>query len=63
MRGGPRGSEIPPRVQNERSAGECLWDVYVGGGTQIFTALLPMDILEVIEPALLLAEVRDPQKW
>lgn len=58
-----RGSEIPPRVQNERSAGQYLWDVYVGGGTQIFTSLIPMAALDVTESALILPEVKDPQKW
>jgi iron(III) transport system substrate-binding protein len=58
-----RGAEIPPKVLAERQANQYLWDVYVGGGTQLWNPLLPSNTMDPIEPALILPDVKDPQHW
>jgi len=57
------GPGIPPRVANERGAGQYLWDIYVHGTTTGLLAMLPMGALDPLEPALILPEVKDPKAW
>jgi iron(III) transport system substrate-binding protein len=60
---GDPGPGIPPRVTAERGANQYLWDVFIGGTTTALTALLPANTLDPIDPALLLADVKDPKTW
>ncbi|HLB29291.1 MAG TPA: extracellular solute-binding protein [Dehalococcoidia bacterium] len=57
------GAEHPPRIKAERDAGQYLWDIHIGGTTTIYTALKPMGVLDPMEPALILPEVKDPKNW
>lgn len=58
-----RGSGIGPRVSAERGAARYLWDIVITGTTTGLTALIPRGILDPMEPALILPEVKDPKLW
>ena len=58
-----RGSGIGPRLAAERKAGKFLWDVFIGGTTTALEVTLPGGMLDPIEPALILPEVKDPKQW
>lgn len=52
---------IPPRVATTRRAGRYLWDVVVAGALEIL--LLPMNVLDPLEPAFILPGVKDKKNW
>jgi iron(III) transport system substrate-binding protein len=52
---------IPPRITAERQAGRYLWDIVIAGAIE--DVVLPLKVLEPIEPALILPEVKDPKQW
>ncbi len=58
-----RGSGIGPKITAERNAGKFLWDVFIGGTTTALTVTLPGGMLDPIEPALILPQVKDPKQW
>lgn len=58
-----RGSGIGPRLTAERSAGRFLWDVAVAGTTTGLLTLIPRGMLDPMEPALVLSDVKDPKQW
>src|ERR671918_3202563 len=58
-----RGSGIGPRLSAVRGAGQYLWDVVVTGTTTGMLVLLPPGMLDPMEPALLLSDVKDPKHW
>lgn len=60
-----RGSDFAPRVLSEQAAGQYLWDVHVGPGSNKFTALRPANALEPIRPVLesLPEENRRDELW
>jgi iron(III) transport system substrate-binding protein len=58
-----RGAGIAPRVSAERGARQYLWDVVVTGTTTALTALIPMKMLDPLEPGLVLPEVKDLKQW
>src|SRR6516162_2018919 len=58
-----RGAGIGPRLSTERGAGQYLWDVTVTGTTTGLVTLLPAGMLETLEPALILPDVKDPKQW
>jgi len=60
---GDRGSGIGPKLTAERNAGKFLWDVAITGTTTSLKVLLPVGMLDPIEPALLLPQVKDPKQW
>jgi iron(III) transport system substrate-binding protein len=60
---GDNGPGVPPRVSSERGAGLYLWDVFVGGTTTALESLIPMGLLEPLESALIVPEVKDPARW
>lgn len=57
------GGQLGARLKRERDAGLYLLDVVVHGTTTALTTLKPMGALDPIEPALILAEVRDRKNW
>jgi iron(III) transport system substrate-binding protein len=57
------GAGVGPRLSSERGANQYLWDVYIGGGTTALRTLVPAQVLDPFEPALILPEVKDPSKW
>ena len=60
---GDPGPGIPPRINAERGAGKFLWDVIVAGTSTGLTALVPGKVLDPMEPALILPDVKDPKTW
>lgn len=57
------GSQGTAKIVNERRAGLYISDVYLSGATSILNDLIPRNILEPIEPYLILPEVKDPSVW
>jgi ABC-type Fe3+ transport system substrate-binding protein len=60
---GQSGRDFNPRVLTERTAGQYLWDVLVGGPESVNLELKPAGALDPIKPALVLPEVLDDTKW
>ncbi len=60
---GGSGRTTSPRVLTERRAHRYLWDVYVSGTTTGLTTMLPAGAFDPLEPALILPEVKDPNRW
>ncbi|MGH7768864.1 MAG: hypothetical protein ACREQP_15570, partial [Candidatus Binatia bacterium] len=58
-----RGAGIGPRLTAERGAGQYLWDIAVTGTTTGLLVLLPGGMLDPMEPALILPDVKDPKQW
>lgn len=58
-----RGSAIIQRMVSEAKTGTNYFDLHIGGTESIVTGLLPEDVLEPIDPFLMLPEVRDPKQW
>lgn len=58
-----RGSAVIRRIIEESKAGVSYFDVHIGGTESIVTGLLPENVLEPIEPWLLLPQVKDPKQW
>ncbi len=60
---GDRGSSAGPKLSAERNAGKFLWDIYIAGTSGALSLLLPSGMLDPLEPALILPEVKDPKQW
>jgi ABC-type Fe3+ transport system substrate-binding protein len=60
---GSTGREVAPRVAAERKAGQFLWDIYIHGSTTALEAMIPIGAFDPLEPALILADVKDPKTW
>jgi len=56
-----RVAGIPPRVAAARGAGHYIWDIVSAGALEAL--FLPMNILDPIEPALILPEVKNKKNW
>lgn len=57
------GAQLTGKLVNERRAGLYTVDVYMGGAATILNDLVPRNVLEPIEPYLILPEVKDPSAW
>src|SRR4029450_9250773 len=60
---GSSGREVAPRVAAERKAGQFLWDIYIHGSTTGLEGRIPMGAFDPLEPALILADVKDSKTW
>jgi iron(III) transport system substrate-binding protein len=60
---GLTGREVGARILPERSAGQYLWDVYIGGSDTANSILKAEGALDPLKPALMLPEVLDDTKW
>jgi ABC-type Fe3+ transport system substrate-binding protein len=58
-----RGGAIIQRMVGEAKAGQQYFDLHIGGTESMVTGLLPENILDAIDPYLILPEVRDPKYW
>lgn len=58
-----RASAIVRKMVDESKAGIRYIDLHMGGAESIVTGLLPENILQPLEPLMLLPEVRDPNQW
>ena len=57
------GSKMVSRIKGERAGGLSLWDVFIGGTSTPMTGLKPDGLVEPIEPALILPEVKEGKNW
>lgn len=58
-----RSPEMLAKIIAERNAGLYVVDMGFHGGVTYNVDLLPLGILEPLEPLLILPEVRDPKNW
>ncbi len=58
-----RGSEQAQRLINERRNGLYLADIYMAGTTTPLNQLKPVGVLDPMEPAFILPEVKDSKAW
>src|SRR3990167_2356974 len=58
-----RGGAIIRRIVEESKAGIHYFDLHIGGTESIGKGLLPENVLEPVEPWLILPEVRDAKQW
>jgi len=58
-----RGGAIIQRMVSEAKANTQYFDLHIGGTESMVTGLLPENILDVIDPYLILPDVRDPKYW
>jgi iron(III) transport system substrate-binding protein len=58
-----RGGAIIRRMVDEAKAGAQYFDLHIGGTESIISGLLPENVLEPVEPFLILPEVKDPKQW
>ena len=58
-----RGGAVVQRIVSEAKAGVQYFDLHIGGTESVITAILPENILDPIDPYLILPEVRDPKYW
>src|SRR5262245_13257070 len=58
-----RGGALVQRIISEAKANTQYFDLHIGGTESIVTAILPENILDPVEPYLILPEVRDPKYW
>jgi len=58
-----RGGAVIQRIISEAKAGVQYFDLHIGGTESIVTGMLPENILDPVEPYLILPEVRDPKYW
>lgn len=60
---GARGGELATRIKAERDANVYSTDVLINGTSTANAYFKPMKALDPIEPALILPEVLDSNKW
>ncbi len=58
-----RGAAVVRKIVEESRAGIRYFDLHVGGSESIVTGFLPENILEPIEPWLILPEVKEAKNW
>lgn len=58
-----RGSSSVNKIVEEHNAGVNSFDLHIGGTTSIITGLLANNLLEPVQPAMLLPEVKEPKYW
>jgi len=57
------GSAMVSRIKTERAAGQFQWDIFIGGTSTPMFGLKPDGILDPVEPALILPEVKEGKNW
>jgi iron(III) transport system substrate-binding protein len=58
-----RGGAVIQRIVAESKANTQYFDLHIGGTESIITGLLPENVLDAVEPYMILPEVRDPKYW
>jgi iron(III) transport system substrate-binding protein len=57
------GSKMVSRIKGERAGGLSLWDIFIGGTSTPMTGLKPDGLLDPLEPAFILPEVKEGKNW
>lgn len=58
-----RGAAVVRKIVEESRAGVRYFDLHIGGSESIVTGFLPENILEPVEPWLILPEVKEAKNW
>lgn len=58
-----KGVDVIEKLMAERKAGIYTGDLYIGGNTPMLEILKPGGALELVEPGLILPDVKDGKKW
>ena len=58
-----RGGAIIQRMVSEAKANTQYFDLHIGGTESVVTGLLPENVLDAVDPYMILPEVRDPKHW
>ena len=58
-----RGASLISRITDESKAGVHYFDLHIGGTESIVKGFLPDNIIEPVEPWLVLPEVKDTKHW
>ena len=58
-----RGGDLITRIMAERRGEKYLADLYIGSTGTPLDILYPANLLEPMQPILILPEVRDPSRW
>lgn len=58
-----RASEFASKILAERTGGQYLWDIVLGGTTSLLDSVIPAGAADPIMPALILPEVTDTRNW
>jgi iron(III) transport system substrate-binding protein len=58
-----RAASIVGKIQQEAKAGVYNFDIHLGGSESMVTGLLAENLLEPLEPAMVLPEVKEPKNW
>lgn len=58
-----RASTLVRKMIDEAKAGVRYMDLHMGGSESIVTGLLPENVLDPLEPYMVLPEVKDPKQW
>jgi iron(III) transport system substrate-binding protein len=58
-----RGAAVVRKIVEESRAGVRYFDLHVGGSESIVTGFLPENILQPVEPWLILPEVKEAKNW
>lgn len=58
-----KGVDVIEKLMAERKVGIYTGDMYIGGNTPMLEMLKPAGALELVEPGLILPEVKDGKSW
>ena len=58
-----RAASITGRIQQESKAGVAYFDLHMGGSESMVTGLLSGGILAPLEQAMILPDIKDPNRW
>ena len=58
-----RPSSILARMQTEQKNGQFVWDIWMGGTSNMVNAAAPAGMLEPMEKYFILPEVKEPSNW
>ncbi|MBI2347195.1 MAG: extracellular solute-binding protein [Deltaproteobacteria bacterium] len=58
-----RGAAVVRKIVEESRAGVRYFDLHIGGSESIVTGFLPENILQPVEPWLILPEVKEAKNW
>ena len=58
-----RPSSALARIQTEQKSGQYIWDVWMGGTSNMVNSASPAGLLEPMEKYFILPEVKEPGNW
>jgi ABC-type Fe3+ transport system substrate-binding protein len=58
-----RPSQHLARLQTEQRSGQYVWDLWIGGTSNMVNTAVPAGMLEPMDKYFVLSEVKDPSNW